>query len=204
MGRPCTLGESPQGTAVPRGTSTPPLREPPPVAQKADTNLTQGKDPKSFIPALSRSEMTIQDCRNHSRHQRKAKQTIIPDRVAQHNRHLHQTIHHARTLSGGSDGDAAGHLPPIPVQKSQDFSIQSLTIFVFTLKMIAGSSQRPRPQVAAAARYHSCSDHGTRSWAIAVQRGCRNLTCAKLWVFFATALAISLGLALARVGLASA
>ena len=60
-GPPCTLGESPQGTAIPRGTSTPPLREPPPVAQKADTYPTQDKYPKSLVPALGRSDIAQQD-----------------------------------------------------------------------------------------------------------------------------------------------
>ena len=54
-GPPCPLGESPQGTAVPRGPKTPPLREPPLEAQKQSTCPTQSKDPKRWGPALSRS-----------------------------------------------------------------------------------------------------------------------------------------------------
>ena len=56
-GPPCTFGESPQGTAVPRGTSTPPLREPPPVAQKRITIPTQDDDPKRYVLALSQSSL---------------------------------------------------------------------------------------------------------------------------------------------------
>ena len=50
-GPPCTFGESPQGTAVPRGTSTPPLREPPPVAQKADNLPDTRRIPQKSCPS---------------------------------------------------------------------------------------------------------------------------------------------------------
>ena len=62
---------------------------------------------------------------------------------------------------------AATGLATVPLQKSQGFSLcrpqknrQPLAIFGVSLKN-AGSSQRPRPQVAAAARFRSRSDHGT-------------------------------------------
>ena len=113
MGRPALLGSHPRGPQY-RGVQVPPhYGNRPRWRKKRTTYLTQCKNPKSIVPALSRSEMTIQDRRNHSRHQGKAKQTIIPDRVAQHNRHLHQTIHHARTLPGGNHAEVAGLLPPV-------------------------------------------------------------------------------------------
>ena len=115
MGRPALLGSHPRGPQY-RGVQVPPhYGNRPRWRKKRTTYLTQCKNPKSIVPALSRSEMTIQDRRNHSRHQGKAKQTIIPDRVAQHNRHLHQTIHHARTLPGGNHAEVAGLLPPKPL-----------------------------------------------------------------------------------------
>ena len=113
MGRPALLGSHPRGPQY-RGVQVPPhYGNRPRWRKKRTTYLTQCKNPKSIVPALGRSEMTIQDRRNHSRHQGKAKQTIIQDRVAQHNRHLHQTILHARTLPGGKHAEVAGLLPPL-------------------------------------------------------------------------------------------
>ena len=64
---------------------------------------------------------------------------------------------------------AASRLAAIPLQKSQGFSLRqpqkkslAASDFWVTLK-IAGSSQRPWPQVAAAARFCGRSDHGTLS-----------------------------------------
>ena len=42
-------------------------------------------------------------------------------------------------------------------------------IFPGVSPKIAGSSQRPRPQVAAAARFRGCSDHGTLSFRTSLQ-----------------------------------
>ena len=62
---------------------------------------------------------------------------------------------------------AASGLATIPLQKSQSFSLRrpqtkslAASDFWVTLQ-IAGSSQRPWPQVAAAARFCGRSDHGT-------------------------------------------
>ena len=45
-GPPCPLGESPQGTVVPRGPKTPPPREPPPEAQSMTNTKQSNKYPK--------------------------------------------------------------------------------------------------------------------------------------------------------------
>ena len=115
MVRPALLGSHPRGPQY-RGVQVPPhYGNRPRWRKERTTYLTQCKNPKSIVPALSRSEMTIQDRRYHSRHQRKSNQTIIQDRVAQHNRHLHQTIHHARTLPGGNHAECFfGPLPSHP------------------------------------------------------------------------------------------
>ena len=77
MGRPALLGSHPRGPQY-RGVQVPPhYGNRPRWRKERTTYLTQCKNPKSIVPALSRSEMTIQDRRYHSRHQRKSNQTII-------------------------------------------------------------------------------------------------------------------------------
>ena len=72
MGRPALLGSHPRGPQY-RGVQVPPhYGNRPRWRKKRTTYLTQCKNPKSIVPALSRSEMTKQDRRNHSRHQGKA------------------------------------------------------------------------------------------------------------------------------------
>ena len=64
---------------------------------------------------------------------------------------------------------AAGALATIPLQKSQGFFCfasqkKSLAAAIFGVSLnFTGSSQRPRPQVAAAARFRGRNDHGTLS-----------------------------------------
>ena len=62
-----SLGESPQGTVVPRGRTTPPPREPPPVAQYLHNMPDKLHKPQEVGPALSRSleaDMTAKmDCK---------------------------------------------------------------------------------------------------------------------------------------------
>ena len=74
-----------------------------------------------------------------------------------------------RVVSGGHDEDVVGHRPPSVAEIAELCDLpsakksQSLAILGVSLKIIkAGSSQRPRPQVGAAARFRGRSDHGTR------------------------------------------
>ena len=111
MGRPALLGSHPRGPQY-RGVQVPPhYRNRPRWRKERTTHLTQYKNPKSIVPALSRSDMTRHDCRYHGRHQRKSNQTIIQDRVAQHNRHFFQTHKLDRTLPGGATWTRLGSAP---------------------------------------------------------------------------------------------
>ena len=123
MGRPALLGSRPRGPQY-RGVQVPPpLREPPPVAQKADKLPDTRRIPQSGVPALSRSEISQQDRKEPSRHQMGTEQTSsqtntrnVTDTLSRH------SSSPERWLPGGNHAEVAGLLPHPPI-KNPPFSL---------------------------------------------------------------------------------